>query len=63
MPSAPGKTAVNLGYGYYEGANALGLNVVHALTGAADYNGTLNFGIATSDKGSTAVRAGGGFEF
>jgi len=61
-PSAPGKTAVSFGMGHYEGENAFGVNVSHAIKGFASHRGTVSFGVASS-KGNTAGRISAGFEF
>lgn len=61
-PSAPGKTAISFGMGHYEGENAIGVNVTHALKYFAEHQSTVSFGVANS-QGNTAGRISAGFEF
>lgn len=62
MPSEAGKTAVSFGMGHYEGENAIGFNVVHALEAFESKRATVSFGVARS-QGNTAARISTGFEF
>jgi autotransporter adhesin len=60
MPSAPGKTTVNLGSATYQGAVAVGLTAVHRLSGIE--NMMLNTGISAAGE-EVLVRAGVSWEF
>jgi trimeric autotransporter adhesin len=60
QPSAPGKTAVSIGAGFYAGEQAIGINAVHKLAN----NGNVGVGIAQSTgDGDTAAKVSYGFEF
>lgn len=64
MPSAPGKTAVSIGGGFYKSEQAVGLNVVHAVSAWGNNNGTIGLGIASGTSGgNTAGKISVGFEF
>ena len=66
MPSAPGKTTVNLGYGHFAGENAIGGTIVHRLKPwfpGADrlmLNAGAGYGFSGDDP---VIRAGATFEF
>lgn len=65
QPSAPGKTAVSVGGGFYKGSNAIGLNAVHALDIGGSmqaYKPTIGLGVADAG-GDTATKVSVGFEF
>ncbi|MCB1614642.1 MAG: YadA C-terminal domain-containing protein [Pseudomonadales bacterium] len=62
MPSAPGKTAVSMGAGFFEGKSAVGVNAVHALEAWSDQNGTIGVGISGA-SGLFAGKVSVGFEF
>ncbi len=64
MPSAPGKTAVSIGGGFYKSEQAVGLNVVHAVSAWGNNNGTIGLGVASGTSGgNTAGKISVGFEF
>ncbi|WP_415882620.1 YadA C-terminal domain-containing protein [Neptuniibacter sp. QD34_54] len=64
MPSAPGKTAISIGTGYYAGESALGINVTHAVAGWGANKGNISGGIAgAGSNGEIAARMSVGFEF
>ncbi len=62
IPSEPGMTVINLGYGHYEGQNALGLSVSKRMS---TINGYYYGGVATgiSEVKTPLIRAGVGIEF
>ncbi len=66
MPSAPGKTTVNMGYGHFAGEDAIGGTIVHRLKPwfpGADrlmLNAGVGYGLSGDDP---VIRAGATFEF
>ncbi len=62
IPSDPGKTIINVGYGHYEGQNAVGLSVSKRLS---KINGYVYSGVASglSDVKTPLLRVGVGIEF
>jgi hypothetical protein len=58
-PSGPGKTAMGLGGGYYDGETAVGLSVAHALTESFLVSG----GVARVNGGRNVAKVTVGFEF
>lgn len=68
-PSGPGKTVINVGWGYSKKENAIGATINHRLRIWEDkkvLEGTvmmLNAGVGFGFNGDPAIRAGGSFEF
>ena len=68
-PSGPGKTVVNVGWGFYKSENAMGATVNHRLKIWEDkkvLEGTLmmfNAGVGFGFNGDPTIRAGASFEF
>lgn len=60
MPTAPGKTMVNVGTAAFQGEVAVGLTAVHRV--AANDSFFLNAGVSYAGE-EVLVRAGGSFEF
>jgi autotransporter adhesin len=64
-PSAPGKTVVNAGVGFYESEGALGVNATHQLGigKLAEKRVFVNAGVAVSTEETVLGRAIAAFEF
>ena len=67
-PSGPGKTVLNLGWGYFKTENAISMTVAHRLKAweeRMDGRSALMFnaGVAYGINGDPVVRAGASFEF
>jgi autotransporter adhesin len=63
MPSAPGKTAVSVGTGFYAGYSAVGINITHSVVEWADHRGNITFGASQADRAGSSAKLGFGFEF
>jgi autotransporter adhesin len=63
MPSAPGKTAVSVGTGFYAGYSAVGINITHSVVEWADHRGNITFGASQAERAGSSAKLGFGFEF
>ena len=63
-PSAPGKTTINMGVGFYQGQTGVALNAMHRLaTTITPYPVYLSAGVGTAGSGAWGGRVGIGAEF
>jgi autotransporter adhesin len=64
-PSAPGKTVVNAGVGFYESESALGVNATHQLGigKLAEKRAFVNAGVAVTSEDTVLGRVVAAFEF